>query len=436
VEKRSRQIPRVGEFGSWGPREVRARLDMPKDASCGREGRRVSEGLLARTLLAQGAIPFPYTAGLVETRVDRWRALALLALMSAAGLGCSRQPDAAEAASLPLVTVTTVDQGPVSDLLLVSGTLEPPPGKSAKLGVLVPGRLSELNVAEGDNVHRGQLLARLEPTPFRDTRAQAEAALQQARAQAMNARQHLARAVDLWDAGAGPLKDVEDAQAQVASAESAVKTNSASVSLALNQATRGEVVAPMDGVVSHLYAAVGEPMDGSGKPILEVAQVEVLELQGGAPPGRAGRLAPGQPAEVAASGDSRMGAVRAVSPAVDPASGLVRVRVQVPNPEARLKVGVTAEARILLRLIPDAVRVPLGALIPSGPGSMDASVNVVTDDGHARRQKVEVGVKDTAYAEVISGLAAGNRVILSGSYSLPDGAAVQVADGGSRSEKP
>jgi multidrug efflux pump subunit AcrA (membrane-fusion protein) len=130
------------------------------------------------------------------------------------------------------------------------------------------------------------------------------------------------------------------------------------------------------------------------------------------------------------------GVVRAVSPAVDSASGLVRVRVQVANPEGHLKVGVTAEARVVLLLIPDAIRIPLAALIPSGPGSVDASVNVVTAEGRARRQRVEVGIKDAVYAEIISGLTVGDRVILGGSYSLPDGTAVQVSDGGIRSEKP
>lgn len=359
-----------------------------------------------------------------------------LGVLTVVGSACPRRAEPTEAGPGPVVTVGVVDRGPVSDLLFVSGTLEPPPGRSARLGVLVPGRLAELNVAEGDFVHHGQVLARLEATPFRDSRAQAEAALQQAEAVAMNARQHLARAADLWDAGAGPAKDVEDAQAQLAAALAGVKTSAAAVSLALNQATRGEVVAPMDAVVSHLYAAVGEPMDGSGKPILEVAQVDILELQGGAPPSRAGRLAPGQPAEVVVSGAGKLeaGVVHAVSPAVDPASGLVRVRVQIPNAEGRLKVGVAAEARIVLQLIPDAVRVPLGALIPAGPGSLEPSINALSSDGHAHRQKVEVGVRDTLYAEIISGLTPGDRVILSGSYALPDGTAVQVLDGGTQGE--
>jgi membrane fusion protein, multidrug efflux system len=353
------------------------------------------------------------------------------------GAGCSRHGESPEVSAEPTVTVAVVDRGPVSDLLLVSGTLEPPPGKSARLGVLVPGRLAELNVAEGDSVRRGQVLARLEPTPFRDTRAQAEAALQQAEALAMNARQHLVRAADLWDAGAGPAKDVEDAQAQLAAAMAGVRTSAAAVSLAMNQTTRGEVIASMDAVVSHLYASVGEPMDGSGKPILEIAQVDTLELQGGAPPARAGRVGLGQPAEVVVSGASKVepGVVYAISPAVDPASGLVRVRLQVPNKEARLKVGVAAEARIVVQLIPDAVRVALGALIPSGPGSGEPSVNVLGPDGHVRRQALAIGVKDTVFAEVLSGLKPGDRVVLGGSYSLPDGTAVQVADGGAQSEK-
>ncbi len=353
-------------------------------------------------------------------------------------LGCVRPSAPDEASTDPLVTATQVDRGPVSDVLLLSGTLEPPPGKSARLGVIVPGRLVELSVAEGDGVHRGQVLARLEPTPFRDARAQAEASLQQAEALALNARQHLSRAADLWDAGAGPLRDVEDAEAQLAAALAGVKTSAAAVSLAINQTTRGEVIAPMDGVVSHLYAAVGEVMDGSGKPILEVARVDVLELQGGASPARAGQVVPGQEAEIAAAGaaQTQAGRVRAVSPAVDPASGLVRVRVEVPNPSSRLKVGVAAEARVVLRLVPDAVRVPLAALVPAGPGSLEASVNVLTADGHVRRQALQLGVKDAHYAEVLAGLTAGDRVVLGGSYSLPNGTAVRVADGGVRSERP
>ena len=383
--------------------------------------------------------PLP-TARNASEQSQPWTApaLVLLGFSWLTAVGCSRHGDSAQAALEPVVTVASVDKGPVSDLLLVSGTLEPPPGKSARLGVLVPGRLAELSVAEGDRVQRGQVLARLEPTPLRDSKLQAEAALQQAEALAMNARQHLVRAAELWDAGAGPRRDVEDAEAQLAAALSGVKASTAAVSLAGNQTTRAEVIAPMDSVVSHLYAAVGEPMDGTGKPILEVAQVEVLELQGGVSPARAGRIAPGQPAEVAVAGTPKTetGVVRAVSPAVDPASGLVRVRVQVPNAEGRLKVGVAAEARVVLRFIPEAIRVPLAALIPAGPGSLEASVNVLTADGHVHRQAVDVGVRDAVYAEILSGIAAGDRVVLGGSYSLPDGTAVQVADGGVRSEKP
>ncbi len=398
-----------------------------------------NRGSLAGEFQEQRNMRFSMRFRILSTHACNWpaRAIVLLAGASVIAAGCSRHAEPGESANLPLVKVSLVDRGPVSEVLLVSGTLEPLPGKSARLGVLVPGRLAELSVAEGDAVHLGQVLARLEPTPFRDTRAQAEAALQQARAQAMNGRQHLSRAAELWDAGAGPLRDVEDAQAQLAAAEAVVKTNAAALSLALNQATRGQVIAPMDSIVSHIYAAVGEPMDGSGKPILEVAQVQFLELQGGAPPGRASQVAPGQPAEVTVSGASRLeaGVVRAVSPAVDSASGLVKVRVEVANPNAHLKVGVTAEARVVLRLISDALRVPLGALIPAGPGSAEVSVNVVTADGHVHRQRVEVGVKDATYAEILSGLSVGDQVILGGSYSLPDGTAVQVADGGAQGEK-
>ncbi len=354
-----------------------------------------------------------------------------LALAGFALGACARSHEEAPGETATPVEVTTVGRGAVEELVRISGVLEAPPGRSSKLGVLVPGRLAELAVAEGDHVHVGQLLARLEPTPLRDSEVQAAAALRQAQATALNARQHLARAAELWDAGAGPRREVEDAEAQAVGAQAMVRTAEAAVSMSRHQVLRSEIISPLDGVVAHVFAAVGEAMDGTGKPILEVAQVDVVELQGGVSLLLAGRLAEGQPARLQAEGGAPIpGLLRAVSPAVDPATGLVRVRIQVDNRTGSLKTGASAQANLVLARHADVLRAPLAALVPESPGSAEKAVNVVGADGHVQRRRVVVGAADDTFAEIRSGLTAGERVVVGGTYALPDGTAVRAVDAG------
>lgn len=316
----------------------------------------------------------------------------------------------------------------------LAGTLEPLPGKSARLGTLVPGRLAEVGVAEGDPVHKGQVLARVDPTPLRDAVHQAEAALSQARAQETNARAHLQRAGELFDAGAGPRKDMEDAEAAFASAQAARRTAEASVSMANNQTQRGEIISPLDGVVAHVLAAPGEPMDGTGKPIIEVDQPDVLELRGELAPGPAARIHPDAVAQVRAAGvgEVRAGRVRAVSPAVDPNTGLVTVRVQVDNHDGVFKVGVAGEADVVVAVKTGVLSVPAAALLSAGGEGGTRAVNVVDAEGRIGRRVVDVGAISNGWAEIRSGLTAGQPVVVGGTYSLPEGTRVvgTTRDGG------
>lgn len=352
----------------------------------------------------------------------------LLLLVLGIQAGCkSRESDPASPPSL-LVDVATVTAYDVPQVVKLVGTLEAPPGHSARLGTLVPGRLAEVRVAEGDWVHKGDVLARLDPTPLRDATAQALAAVQQAQAQETNAQAHLQRASELFAAGAGPGKDVEDAQAALATAVAARRTSEASLSLAKNQTARSEIIAPLDGIVAHVFAAVGESMDGSGKPIVEVDEPEVLELQGGLSPALAALVSPGNSARVrtASTPEPLEGRVKAVSPAVDPATGLVRVRAEVNNRDGALRVGVAGEAEITVATHAAVPTVPPNAILAGDTNSGGRSVNVVGEDGHVHRKPVETGFVTDSLVEVSSGLQIGERVVLGQTYALPEGTLVQV----------
>ena len=247
---------------------------------------------------------------------------------------CHREEAAGGAPAAVVVPIEKVARGEVADVAQATGPLEAPPGMDVKLAPIAAGRLAQVLVAEGDRVRRGQVLARLDVTPLRDLVVQAEAQLAQARAQEANAVTRLGRASQAFAAGVAAGQEVDDARLQSDSAKASVRTAEAVLSTASNQLARGELRAPFDGVVARLLAPAGEPVD-PGKPVVEVARVEVLELRAPVPPGLSMRLRPGQAATLSIDGSPGTlfsVTVLAVAPVLDPQSGAALVRLRVPNP--------------------------------------------------------------------------------------------------------
>lgn len=355
------------------------------------------------------------------------------------GLGvlvaCQRASPALPAPGPVQVSAAQVTRGDVTSSLVVRGFLQALPGRDVKLGTLLSGRLAGLPVAEGDVVAAGALLARIEPTVFRDVRSQAEAGLAQTRAQTLNADLRLTRARLAFDAGVAAAQEVDDAQAQAAAARSAQRAAEATLSTAQNQLGRTELRAPFAGSVAHVFAAVGEPVDGTGKPLIEITDASSLELHASVDQASAARLSVGAAAVVDGEvGPPVTGAVVAVSPTVDPVSGTVLVRVRFDNAEGRFKVGAVAGATFPLAVAKGVLRVPTQALVPrvqEGAGDGKAlAVEKIDPDGRVVRVGVEAGVIGGTFAEVRSGVILGDTVVTSGGYALPDGTAVSVAGAG------
>jgi len=365
---------------------------------------------------------------------DRSRARSLL-LASLWGLiACTRTADDAAASAAVPVSVATVDRGEVSSVLELRGLLTPTPGHDVRLGALVSGRLAEVLVAEGDRVATGQLLARIEPTAFRNSQSQAEAQLSQARAQVQNADGRLERTNRAYVAGVAAGQEVDDAVAQDAAAKSALRAAQAMLSTAHNQLGRTELRAPFDGAVVHVFAAAGEPVDGSGKPIVEIADPRELELHVFVDPEHARQVLPGAKSTVRVESEPGAifnGEVVAVAPAVDQATGAVPVRIRIANADGALKVGAVGTAEVVLGVARDVVRVPRPALVPldvqGEGGARRLAVERISGDDKATRIPVTLGLMGKDFVQIASGLAVGDRVVVGGNYALPNGTRVVAA---------
>ena len=369
-------------------------------------------------------------------RRSRWLcALALAALLMPMLVGCSRGggPDeegGAKSAVVAEVTVAKVERATISRSLSVSGTINARPNEDVRVSSLVAGRIAAMLVAEGEAVKKEQVLARIDERPYRDQVRQAEATQQQAAAQLANARLARQREETLFARGISARKDVEDARTQEKVGEAAVQQADAAVALARLQLGRTEVRSPLAGTVVKRLMSVGEAVDGTAaQPILQVANLSSVELFGNVPAEYLGNIRVGQKMEVsseAGGGSKWEGRVVAVSPAVDAATNMGVVRIELPNPGGRLRYGMYLTVELPLETHEGALVVPQNAVYRNEEGN--TLVYRVKGDTVAA-VAVSRGIQSGDRVEVTGAVQPGDTIVAEGGYGLPDGAHIKIKAG-------
>jgi RND family efflux transporter MFP subunit len=369
--------------------------------------------------------------------------LAFAGLLVSSGLaGCSHKATSAEDdAKAAEVTLTKVARQNISQTLTLTGTAAAPPNQDIRVSALVPGRIAELKVAEGDRVAAGEMVAKLDDRTFRDQLQQAEAAVEQAKANLDNAQLSRARNEDLFQRGIAARKDLEDARLQESVAQAGRRQADAALSLARLQLARTEIRAPIDGIVAKRSVSVGEQVDGTAaQPIVEVANLRQVEFLGNAPALYLAKLHAGEPVGVtteAVPEKTFEGRVVAISPAVDPTTGVGLVRIRVPNPNGLLRLGVFLIAQIPIETHKNALVVPPDAIYRNEEGQN--RVFVVNGDS-ANAVPVNLGIQNKDEVELLPGdegrVKEGDTIILTGGYGLEDKAKIQAKAGAETNAEP
>jgi RND family efflux transporter MFP subunit len=364
-----------------------------------------------------------------------WKIISGLALGLLVLFGCSRaRPTSSDdesagqsVAVVAEVTVTRVARADIRSTLAVSGTLAALPNQDVKVSSLVPGRVTRMEVGEGDSVKSGDLLAKIDDRSFLDQIQQAEAGVTQAKASLENARLNRERNENLFGRGIAARRDLEDARTQANVAEAAVRQAEATLALARLQLARTEVRAPLDGVVVKRFVSVGEQVDGTAaQPILEVAALGELELFGNVPALYLPHIHAGDQltARSEAFPDRDFaGRVVAVSPAVDAATNVGTVRIRLSNPRQSLKLGMFLTAQAPIETHPQALVVPPQAVYRDEKNQ--ALVYRVTGNS-AEAAPVKLGLETADRVELLSGAEQGDTIILTGGYGLGERAKVRV----------
>ena len=358
----------------------------------------------------------------------RTAALAGAALALAVATACSKEA-AEEVVSETVVPVTTapVVAGPIRGRVHATGLVSPAPG--GELMVVAPeaARIVDIPHAEGDRVRKGDVLVRFE-IPSSAAEAQKQTA-EVGRAQAVltNAEANRIRARGLFDRGIAARKEVEDADRAVADAQAALAQAEAARGAANLVVARSVVHATFDGVVakrSHNPGDLVEP--ASTDPVLRVIDLRRLEVVASVPLADSPRIMVGAAAHLAnaPAGGTEIGLKVVSRPAaVDAGSGTIPVRLAF-NAPTNFPAGAPVQVDIEAELHRNAVLVPVPALVREGE---ETAVFVANGD-KAQRRTVRVGLTDGEHIEIVSGVKAGEMIIVDGQAGLPDGAKIRVGD--------
>src|SRR5258708_22214306 len=140
----------------------------------------------------------------------------------------------------------------------------------------------------------------------------------------------------------------------------------------------------------------------------------------------AAALKVGNPAELRVPGlnDPVKGRVTLVSPALDPGSTTIEVWVEASKPDPALRPGITVTLSITAKTVKDAIVVPTSAVFKSSEGA--DIVLLAGSDRHPHVKSVQTGVRAADRTQIVSGIKAGDVVISSGGYALPDNTAIKI----------
>ncbi len=335
-------------------------------------------------------------------------------------------PEAVDTAEAVPVTVATAHAGPIRAVVAATGQVKPAAGAEFQVSPPQEARIAEMPKVVGDRVRRGDLLVRFEIPSLEADAASRRSDLARGEAQLLTARQNLTRLSGLYDRGIAARKEVEDARRDVAQAEATVAEARTATSAAGRLAGREVVRAPFDGVIVNRTHQAGDLVDpGAPEPLLRLIDPARLQAEAAVPAGDLGKILAGGPARVrGGSFPDEPARVIARPPSVDPTTGTALVRLAFDQP-TRHPAGLAVDVEIYGAERQAAVLVPADALVQEGSQSF-----VYTVDGQkkAHRREVTVGVKAAGEAEILSGVKAGETVVVRGQTALPDGAAVEPTE--------
>lgn len=377
------------------------------------------------------------------------------------------------------VRVAKAEQGPIAAKVSAVGTIFP--RDKADVAAKVSAQIRKMPLLKNRVVHAGEVVAMLESRDLQAQRAEAAAALNEARAserslvtgtipqtnaqdqkalndaraKVANTRATYERRQTLFQNGGISKKDLEAAQLDLTTAENELRLAEQTARLrvaSLNPNDRNLAAARVAGAQQHLatldaqlsYATIRAPITGvvtdqfqyegefaaAGGKLVTIADISEVIIKAPFADTVAADLKVGDSVSVLptdSAGEEMAGKISLISRGTDPTSRTVEVWVNLGNGAGRLRANGAAQVIVATKSKDDAIVVPASAVTLEATNADEGTVMVVDAESVAHETKVTVGVRSEDRLEIASGLKVGDTVVIEGNYALPDGTKVEVA---------
>jgi multidrug efflux pump subunit AcrA (membrane-fusion protein) len=388
----------------------------------------------------------------------------LIALLPLAGCG----PKAQVAADQPVPVVLRAPnrvQQPVS--VAVSGAVEA--NVTAQSAFQIAGRVAKVLVEEGQAVSKGQVLAELDATDYRNAydaaQGQADAAravdhkaqeglrsqeLEQARIDYERWLDEYNRMKYLYEHKSLPAKDFKQIEAGYQAAQQRYEMARQGTRTEDKEAAHGQfgaaaaqmheaekrlgdtkLRAPIAGFIGMRRIDVGDTV-GAGTPVISVLDLNPVKVRVAIPESEIGKVHEGARAMVtipSLDGKQFEGKVETVGVAADPASRTYAVKIAIPNPARLLRAGMVSQAKIFSSAMVNTITVPGDAIVRDPQGVTHVYVYSPSQRRvYARR--VEVGDLINNEVEIRGGLSVDEQVVVAGQQNVREGSPAKVMGGG------
>lgn len=336
------------------------------------------------------------------------------------------------------VGIASVEQGDIGVYLNALGTVTPV--YSVTLTSRVTGQLMEVHYREGQLVHKGELLAVIDPRPYQALVTQAEGQLARDRATLKNSYIDLERYKLIYAQKAIPEQTLATQQAVTEQNEGTVRVDEGNLEAAKVNLEYTRITAPIDGRVGLRLVDPGNIVQANGTAaILTIAQLQPITViftiaedyvADVSSQLRAGRKLVVDAFNRSNQSELAQGTVLTIDNAIDTTTGTVKVRSSFVNKDHRLFPNEFVNARLLLKTLHKANLIPTAAIQRNNDL---AFVYVVGPDNAVKMRDVKIATTDGNVAAV-TGVNPGERLVTDGFDRLQDGVKVVVRS--SRDEEP
>jgi len=329
-------------------------------------------------------------------------------IVFAAGCGDGKKGGHGRMGGFPVnVVVVEAKAQAVQEKISLVGTMAA--NESVEIKSEIDGAVEEINFEEGQKVKKGQLLISVDKSKLEATLAQAEANMKMA--ETTNTRYE-----SLIETRAISKQEFDQAQSSVAANRAAVDLNKAQ----LKEAT---ITAPFDGVMGDRRVSLGQFVT-KGTILTFLINDDPMKAEFYIPERYLSRVKEGQTIELtiaAYPNEKFKGEVYFIDPQIDELTRTALIKARVPNADGKLRRGMFANLELIVNVRENAIMIPDMALIAQGE---QVSVFAIDAESQAQPKVVKVGLRQAGMAEILSGLQAGDKVIIEGFQKIGPGSKV------------